>query len=162
MHTPYYRLLCSKDEVAGKQDSRGYWVISTRSLLSKGEKLLFQAHRVIWELVYGAIEEGYVIDHIDGNPSNNSLSNLRLVTYSGNSRNRASIDGRNGVSFCRKFWPNSDNFTDYWLARITGDNNKRIQKNFQPRNMVINKHMTWQWSGTIVKRLYSRVTQNDI
>lgn len=45
-------------------------------------------HRIIWELFNGAIPEGMLIDHLDGNPHNNIISNLECKTCAGNSRNR--------------------------------------------------------------------------
>ncbi len=45
-------------------------------------------HRVIWEMLHGKIPPGMVIDHINGNPFDNRLSNMRLATPSENSRNR--------------------------------------------------------------------------
>lgn len=53
------------------------------------------AHIIIWEAFNGPIPEGMVIDHIDGNRSNNKLSNLRLVTQSENMKN-AQINGHKG------------------------------------------------------------------
>lgn len=44
-------------------------------------------HRVIWLWVYGEWPNGY-IDHIDGDTSNNKLSNLRVVTTQENGQNR--------------------------------------------------------------------------
>ena len=41
-------------------------------------------HRIIWETFNGEIPDGYVIDHIDCDKLNNSLSNLQLVTQSEN------------------------------------------------------------------------------
>lgn len=38
-------------------------------------------------LNFGAIPDGLVIDHIDRDPSNNDISNLRLVTQAVNLRN---------------------------------------------------------------------------
>lgn len=45
-------------------------------------------HRIIWQLHHGPIPEGMVIDHIDRNPANPKISNLRMVTPAENARNR--------------------------------------------------------------------------
>lgn len=45
------------------------------------------AHRIVWALIYGEWPETD-IDHIDGNPANNRITNLRLATISQNSANR--------------------------------------------------------------------------
>lgn len=39
-----------------------------------------RAHRIVWVMNNGAIPEGYIIDHIDNDPSNNDIGNLRLAT----------------------------------------------------------------------------------
>lgn len=70
----------------------------------------YYAHRVAWLLVYGPIPGGMEIDHIDHNPSNNRISNLRLVTKSANRKNRArdrrNKSGANGVYWAKhaKAW----------------------------------------------------------
>lgn len=55
----------------------------------------YSIHRLIYETFIGPIPEGMLIDHIDGNRSNNSLSNLRLTTQSENMKN-SMINGHNG------------------------------------------------------------------
>ena len=63
----------------------------------------FAKLRMIWEL--GEVPMGMVIDHIDTNPLNNELSNLRLLTEKENQDNRKkwkmfeSIDIIEGKSF---------------------------------------------------------------
>ena len=53
----------------------------------KAKKL--PVHRVIWFIHHGAIPKDLVIDHIDRDPSNNSINNLRLVTMKQNAENRS-------------------------------------------------------------------------
>lgn len=44
-------------------------------------------HRIIWVLTHGNINSQLVIDHLDGDPFNNSIDNLILKTTQNNSRN---------------------------------------------------------------------------
>ena len=46
----------------------------------------YYAHRVIWKMVTG--DEPEHIDHINGRPDDNRLTNLRAATHSLNMRNR--------------------------------------------------------------------------
>ncbi len=48
----------------------------------------FQAHRLAWVHIHGSIPNDMEIDHIDGNPRNNALTNLRLATSSQQKMNR--------------------------------------------------------------------------
>src|ERR1700733_11337823 len=46
------------------------------------------AHRLIWLMVHGRLpRKPKEIDHINGNPSDNRLSNLRIVTHGQNLQN---------------------------------------------------------------------------
>jgi hypothetical protein len=55
----------------------------------------YRAHRLAFLFMIGRFPNG-VVDHIDGNPSNNKWENLREVTISENAQN-AKIDIRNKV-----------------------------------------------------------------
>ena len=50
-------------------------------------KRSYKLHRVIWKLVYGEDPMDAVIDHVDRDPLNNKLSNLRLLSHSENNHN---------------------------------------------------------------------------
>lgn len=52
-----------------------------------GERQRVVTHRVIWMLHNGVIPDGVQIDHIDRNPANNKIENLRLSTVSQNNAN---------------------------------------------------------------------------
>jgi len=57
----------------------------------------YMAHRLVWLHVYGKWPTN-IIDHINGNPSDNRLCNLREVTVSQNAQNqkKAQIDNTTG------------------------------------------------------------------
>jgi hypothetical protein len=65
------------------------------------------AHRVVWALAHGKWPDGQ-IDHQNGLPSDNRLENLRVVSASGNARNRPlrsdNTSGVCGVSRRRTKW----------------------------------------------------------
>ena len=63
-----------------------YGRTSYRSVSIKGKR--FYAHRIVWELHFGEIPEGMVLDHIDADGLNNNPSNLRLCSSHENSKNR--------------------------------------------------------------------------
>ena len=75
-------LMIRKDTPAGSLTNRGYWSVEINK---KG----YSAHRIAYALYHNiSLPVDLVIDHIDMNPSNNKISNLRLVTNSENNKNR--------------------------------------------------------------------------
>jgi hypothetical protein len=74
--------------------SKGYWFIKVNGQL-------YQASRLAWMYVYGQDPGDLTVDHIDRDPSNNSISNLRLATQSQQCFNRKynNSSGYRGVSF---------------------------------------------------------------
>ena len=56
--------------------------------MSRGEKKDCKIHRLVATTFLKNPENKPVVDHIDGNPKNNHLSNLRFATISENLKNR--------------------------------------------------------------------------
>jgi len=83
------------------------------------------AHRLVWLFIHGYLPENF-IDHINRNPSDNRLENLRVVTQSCNMKNCGNyvtnISGVKGVFYdkSRKKWsPNIKiNNKKYHLGRF--------------------------------------------
>lgn len=88
----------------------------------KGGSLLMESvkcHRVIWKLVYN--EEPEQIDHINGNPSDNRLCNLRAATNHMNQKNKG-LHKNNKSGVCGVHW---DKRHAKWMVQI-GVNGKRV------------------------------------
>lgn len=83
-------------DVVGSNDN-GYWRV--HALGSH-----YKAHKIVWALNNNfENQDGLHIDHIDGNPSNNKIENLRLVDPILNARNKpmlkSNTSGIHGVCF---------------------------------------------------------------
>lgn len=74
-----------KGEVIGSKNHEGYLVTSIKDI--HGKKRSVKLHRVGWFLYYGKWPEQF-LDHIDGNKSNNKISNLRDVSNQENIMNK--------------------------------------------------------------------------
>jgi hypothetical protein len=94
---------------AGVIDRHGYRIICV-------DGLKYFAHRIVWAFANDAWPPSE-LDHIDGNPLNNSLSNLRIAQRAQNLRNqglrKCNVSGHKGVSWNKNFGK--------WQARIQVD-----------------------------------------
>ena len=83
-----------KGKIAGSERKDKYFHI-------KLNKKMYLSHRLAFLYVYGYIPD--IIDHINGNPSDNRICNLREATYSQNGCNskipNTNISGVKGISW---------------------------------------------------------------
>jgi len=106
----YYKdgdLYWQKSSKGTKKDAKAGWKSKTCIQIEFNQKN-YKAHRVIFLLHYGYLPK--IIDHIDGNPHNNKIENLREATQSQNLMNaklrKNNTSGFKGVSFLenKKKW----------------------------------------------------------
>jgi hypothetical protein len=88
-----------RGKVITSKDNRGYIQCSLK--INKKVKHI-RSHRLGWYLYYGKLPNKY-IDHIDGNPANNKIDNLRDVTNQQNSFNQTKAKGYYWNSRDKKF-----------------------------------------------------------
>lgn len=70
------------------KDNTAGCISNQRNMVLIGiEGKIYLAHRLAWLWVHGEWPKNH-IDHIDGNPNNNSIANLRDVSRSVNQQNR--------------------------------------------------------------------------
>jgi hypothetical protein len=92
----------------------------------------FQAHRLAWLYVYGEWPNG-AIDHINRDPGDNRISNLRLATPTQNNANRArpacNTSGVKGVSWIGK--------SRKWQAQITVHGRQKYLGRFSEKDLAV-------------------------
>ena len=110
---------------AGGPNSKKRWS-------SKINGRLYQNHRIIWALANGSWPKDQ-IDHINGDPEDNRLANLRVVTNTENQKNRwrnaNNASGINGV-----YWHTRDGV---WTAHIREGSKQRSLGYFPTQEQAV-------------------------
>jgi hypothetical protein len=101
--------------LAGGVASNGYWKISLY-----GQE--HYAHRLAWMYVHGEWP-AVNIDHIDGNPLNNRIENLRACDQSGNMQNQHRVRKDNQAGLTGVSW---DKTRGLWQASIQVRGSRRF------------------------------------
>lgn len=96
---------------AGASRKDGYRVISLK-------KQTFLEHRLIWFLINKTWPTKF-LDHIDGNPANNKIENLREATPLENQQNQKHKRKNNTSGYLGVSW---HNIANKWKAEIRSNN----------------------------------------
>lgn len=116
----YSKVQITKGSVAGTLKSNNVWLVHLN-------KKLYLSHRLIMVLHGYTLGSDDVVDHIDGNKSNNSILNLRVVSQGINSRNRKlqynNKTGVSGISKVTKNW-SPDPSVEVWRVQWQVDGKK--------------------------------------
>lgn len=116
--------------------------------------VLYKVHRIIYELEIGEIPSGFVVDHIDGDFSNNLTCNLRAIPQKINCRNQkkrnSNKSGKTGVfrfihkksgAYWRAFWINLETGLeerqDFSVKKYSEEGAKLLAENLRDEKMTL-------------------------
>ena len=104
-------------QVAGKTTGNGYVRIRFKSQTDKSRYCGYDyfAHRLAYYMYHGADPLEKLIDHIDGDKSNNKIKNLRLATVSQNQMHRVNLASDNTSGATGVVWNKN---RKKWKAQI--------------------------------------------
>ena len=112
---------------AGGANGDGYKRLSFKS---DGVQFREMLHRVVFLMHHGYMPE--FVDHIDGDPTNNSIENLRSATKSQNSMNKKRrCDNSSGVKNVYWFEP-----TKKWRVAVTANRKLVYQEYFSDKKLA--------------------------
>lgn len=98
-------------------------------------------HRIVWEMHCGNIPEGYEIDHVNHDRSDNRIENLRIVKKKDNLKNKRkyknNTSGITGVSIV-----NTKGYR-YFMAKIKVNGKQKCQT-FKNIIDAMNKRIEWE------------------
>lgn len=101
-------------DVAGSINGQGYQELKVHGKI-------IGAHRIAWMLYYGDDAPEF-IDHINRNPADNRISNLRAATKSQNGANRTALSNNaNGVKGCYFVPSKAKHLPGRWRAQCRVD-----------------------------------------
>ena len=114
------RLLWSKSysqvhagtEVGSLRKDCGYRYLRS-NVVTDGKSVA--VHRAIWMMHHGVTDPHMCVDHIDGNKTNNRLSNLRLVTPGVNTQNTHNARKNSTSGIPGVYWHAR---TKRWMSRV--------------------------------------------
>ena len=123
-HDGYHKRFSKDDPAKFFPRNDGYWYIQMPL-----KRTTVKRSHIVYSLSKGQIPEGFDIDHIDGDRSNDSPDNLRLVNKTLNNKNRCKrSDNTSGVTGIR--W--SDYHQHYVIRRTVHGKRLSTSRNTMP------------------------------
>lgn len=116
----------------------------------------FAVHRIIWEMFYGTLSKGQLVDHKDGNTINNDISNLRVVDNKTNCLNQwKRTNNKSGITGVHL--KENGNGQLYWTATWT-HGGKVYCKNFSVKQFghEVAKEMAIKCREDVLARMKSQ------
>lgn len=113
-------------DAAGYLTEKGSWRIGFKCKI-------YLAHRVIMMLNGVNVDDSQCVDHLDGNPSNNKITNLRSVSLAVNSRNKTNKLSNTGIlGVIKTSIPSGSDkhYNHYYMARWSDIGKKECSKKF--------------------------------
>lgn len=139
-------IFSTRKQLKAVKHHSGYLVVTIHS---NGKPKQRRVHRYVWEYFNGKIPSDLIIDHIDGDKTNNALSNLRLVSAKQNIEYARSMRGnwttKGQDVYCSKI--TNDDFAQMVQDFIDGMTNDEIgiKYNLHPRYVSLIRHKRrWQ------------------
>lgn len=89
---------------------------------------LYQGQRIVFEMHHGKIPDGLIVDHKDGDSTNNHIDNLRAVTQCVNTRNQSKRStNRSGTTGVFRFVHKKSGsyWRAFWACPTTGKEERR-------------------------------------
>ena len=97
---------CITDHTPRKGAWVGQFAYKEARLCREGKVRCHLVHRLVWEAFNGSIPEGYHVDHMDNNPSNNRLDNLQCL--SPRAHKRVTLERTHDVKILDEYWDMED------------------------------------------------------
>jgi hypothetical protein len=129
-------------KTAEKKLASGYIMIR---VMEGGKRHVGLAHRLVWQHLYGDIPDGLLVNHKDGNKSNNRPDNLELATYSENQKHafRLGLSNEDGErNPAAKL--TDEAVADIRRRRAAGEPLKSIASDHGVSDRTISKIARWQ------------------
>lgn len=134
-------------------DSRLYQVVS---IYTKGKKYTRKIARLVWETFNGCACD-MTIDHIDRNPQNNHINNLRCVSASVNAQNRDIYNSKNKYNLTDEI--RAEIITAYKMKKLT---TWEIMKYYNiPYNYITTVIQRGSWDKFYDESIYLRQSETD-